>query len=87
LLHRTTTSTLWRKKNRRKRPGGSFFRSGDLLMPTAFTETPRASRLSLSFPFATRAAHLLRMTVEALAEAKQLRREAQKRYRHLNFDA
>ena len=56
-------------------------------MPTAFTETPRASRLSLSFPFAMRAAHLLRMTVEALAEAKQLRREAQKRYRHLNFDA
>jgi len=54
-------------------------------MPTAFTETPRASRLSLSFPFATRAAHLLRMTVEALAEAKQLRREAQKRYRHLKM--
>jgi len=27
------------------------------------------------------------MTVEALAEAKQLRREAQKRYRHLNVDA
>jgi len=27
------------------------------------------------------------MMVEALAEAKQLRREAQKRYRHLNFDA
>jgi hypothetical protein len=55
-------------------------------MPTAVHDTARRPSRTPAASLLDSLAQLLRAIIEAVAEAQQMRRDAQRRYPHLMFD-